>query len=50
MSEKLCLKGSASLCCGDLEPQGVVEISTLQSSEIVEDEPHLVMPCKRTND
>lgn len=39
MSDKLCLKESASLCCGDVEPQGVVEIPTLQSSKIMEDEP-----------
>lgn len=50
MSDKLCLKGSVSLFCGDLEQQGVVEISTLQTSKIMEDEPHMVMSCKRTHD
>lgn len=34
MSDKSCLKGSVSLYCGDLEPQGVVEISTLQTSKL----------------
>lgn len=50
MSDKLCLRGSVSLCFGDLEPQGAVEMSTLQTSKIREDEPHLVMPCTRTHD
>lgn len=46
MSDKVCLKGSFSLCCGDLGLLGLVETSTLQTSKIRWDESHFVMLWK----
>lgn len=50
MSDKLYLKGSVSVCCGDLGLTRLVEISTLQTSKIRWDESNLVMLYTRTHD